>query len=83
MTWQRHVNQLKKCFNDTAVSHTEQEPTYQTSVSEGEEEDGSTSGVTEVWSNSNSPKLIEHSSPNVTAPSITYLDVISINPWTD
>ena len=80
MTWRRHVNQLKKCFDDTPVSHTEQELTDTTSISEGEEEDSNTSGVTEVWSNSDSPEVVEHSSPNVTVPSTTSNDIPSRNP---
>ena len=77
MTWRRQVNQLKKCFDDTPVS---QELTDPTSISEGEEEDSSTSEVTEVWSNSNSPEVVEHSSPNVTAPSTTSNDIPRRNP---
>ena len=69
MTWRRHVNQLKKCFDDITVSHKEQELTDASSIPEGEEEDSSTSGVTEVWSNSNSSEVFEHSTPNVTPPS--------------
>ena len=42
------MNQLKKCFDDTTVSHKEQELTDASSISEGEEEDSSTSEVTEV-----------------------------------
>ena len=45
-----------------------QELMHTSSISEGEEEDSSTSGVKEVWSNSNSSKVVEHSPPHVTAP---------------
>ena len=73
MTWQRHVNQLKKCFDATPVSQAEQQLADTSPISEGEEEDSSTSGITEVWSNSS--KVVEHSSPNVTAPSTTSNDI--------
>ena len=26
MTWQMHMNQMKKCFDDTTVSHEKQKP---------------------------------------------------------
>ena len=80
MTWRRHGNQLKKCFDNTKVPHKEQELTDASSISEGEEKDSSTSGVTEVWSNSNSSEVVEHSPPNVTPPSTTSDNLPRRNP---
>ena len=72
MTWRRHVNQLKKCFDATPVSQAEQQLADTSPISE---EDSSTSGITEGWSNSNSSEVVEHYSPNVAAPSTTSNDI--------
>ena len=80
MMWRGHVNQLKKCFDDTTVSHKEQELTHASSISEGEGGNSSTSGVTEVWSNSNSSEVFEHSPPNVTPPLTTSDNLPRRNP---
>ena len=55
-SWKRHVDQLKRCFEDVTIPNNTQEPTDHGNISEGEEdpeEENNTSGVTEVWTNLN------------------------------
>ena len=47
-SWRRHVDQLKRCFDNVTIPNNTQEPTDHEDISEGEE---NTSGVTEVWAN--------------------------------
>ena len=56
ISWKRHVNQLKRCFEDVTIPNNTQEQTDHGNISEEEEdleEENNTSGVTEVWTNLN------------------------------
>ena len=64
-TWKRHVDQLRKCFEEITVPSKTQQPTDTSAVSEEEEEEDNTSGITEVWSNLNPSGVSQQSSPNV------------------
>ena len=59
-TWRRHIDQLKKCFEEAES----QQPTDASAVSEGEEEED-ISGVTEVWLDPNLSEASEQPSSDV------------------
>ena len=79
-TWKRHVDQLRKCFEEITVPSKTQQPTDTSAVSEEEEEEDNTSGITEVWSNLNPSGVSQQSSPNVNIQSTVSGSILRHNP---
>ena len=54
-SWRRHIDELKRCYEDITVQNNSQKLMDSTVSSEAEEEEkNNESGVTEVWTNPNS-----------------------------
>ena len=74
-TWRRHIDQLKKCFEEAES----QQPTDASAVSEGEEEED-ISGVTEVWLDPNLSEASEQPSSDVNRQSADSNNLLRRNP---